>query len=241
MRLRDVGGRDPHLHAQVEGGARGLAGRLPAQLQDRLLEQLHVEVEPDRLDVAALLAAEQVAGAAQLEVEGGDAEAGAEVGELADRGEALARDLGEHGVGRDQEVGEGPPVGAAHPAAQLVELGEAVAVGAVHDQGVRARDVEAVLDDGGRHQHVRAPLHEGEHHALELRLRHLPVGDRDPRLRHQALHEARQGVDRLDPVVDEEDLALAAELLADGGRDHVGRELHDRGLDGEPVARAGSR
>ena len=137
------------------------AGRLALQLQDRLLEELHVEVEAHRLDVAALLAAQQVAGAAHLEVEGGDAEARAEVRELADGGEPLLRDLGEDGVRGHEEVGVGAAVGAADPAAELVELGEAVAVGAVHDEGVGARDVEAVLDDGGGHEHVGATLHEG--------------------------------------------------------------------------------
>ena len=44
-------------------------------------------VEADGFDVAALLAAEQVAGAADLEVERGDAEAAAEVAELANRGQ----------------------------------------------------------------------------------------------------------------------------------------------------------
>ena len=180
---------------------------------------------------------EQVAGAAQLEVERRDAEAGAEVGELADRRQALARDLGEHGVGRHQQVGVGPAVGAADAAAQLVELGQAVAVGAVDEQRVGARDVEAVLDDRGGDQHVGAPLDEGEHHSLELGLRHLAVGDDDPGLGHQALDHARQRVDRLDAVVDEEDLAAARQLVADRRGDHVGRELDDRGLDREPVAR----
>ena len=88
-----------------------------------------------------------------------------ELGELADGGQPLARDLGQHRVRRHQQVRVGAAVRAADAAAELVELGEAVAVGAVHDHGVGAGDVEAVLDDGGGHQHVRAALHEGEHGA----------------------------------------------------------------------------
>ena len=95
--------------------------------------------------------------------------------------------------GGHQEVRVGAAVRAADPAAELVELGQAVAVGAVHDQGVGARDVEAVLDDGGGHEHVGPALHEGEHGLLELGLRHLPVGHRHPRLGHQALHQVRPG------------------------------------------------
>ena len=112
--------------------------------------------------------------------------------------------------GGTQQVGVGAAVGAADAAAQLVELGEAVAVGAVDEEGVGARDVEAVLDDRGRDQHVGAALDEGEHRPLELGLGHLAVRHRDPRLGHQPLHQARQRVDRLDAVVHEEDLARRA-------------------------------
>ena len=54
-----------------------------------VLEQLHVHLEADGLDVPALLAAEQVAGAANLEVERRDAEAAAEIAELLDRRQPL--------------------------------------------------------------------------------------------------------------------------------------------------------
>ena len=79
------------------------------------------------------------------------------------------RDLGEDRVRRDEEVGVGPAVGAADPAAELVELGEAVAVGAVHEERVGPRDVEAVLDDRRRHEDVRPPLHEGQHRPSRAR------------------------------------------------------------------------
>ena len=160
---------------------------LALELPDRLLEQLHVHVEADRLDVAALLAAEQVAGAADLEVERRDAEAAAEIAELADRREPL-RATGESVVlRRDQQVGVGAPIGAADAAAQLVELRQAVAIGAVDDDRVRVRDVEAVLDDRRRQQDVELVRDEVDHHLLELVLAHLPVADADPRLRHEPL------------------------------------------------------
>ena len=59
----------------------------PAQLGHRLLEDLRVGLEADRGDRARLLAlAEQLAGAADLEVVRRDLEAGAELGEaLQDR------------------------------------------------------------------------------------------------------------------------------------------------------------
>ena len=61
---------------------------------------------------------------------------------------------------RDQQVGIGAAVRAAHAAAQLVELGEPEAVGAVDQNRVAQRDVEAVLDDGRGHQNVGFVMHE---------------------------------------------------------------------------------
>ena len=52
-------------------------------LAHRLVEHLHVELEAERRDVAGLLVAEQVAGAAQLEVAHRDLEAGAQLGVVA--------------------------------------------------------------------------------------------------------------------------------------------------------------
>src|SRR3546814_2886271 len=64
------------------------------------------------------------------------------------------------------------------PAAQLVQLGKAEHVGAVDDDGVGARDVEAGLHDVGRQQDVEATVGEGGHHVLQLGRRHAPVGER---------------------------------------------------------------
>src|SRR5262245_52394790 len=66
--------------------------RLAALLRDRLREQAAVEVVPDRRDVARLLLAEQVAGAADLQVADRDVEAGAEVREPFERAQPLQSD-----------------------------------------------------------------------------------------------------------------------------------------------------
>ncbi len=73
-------------------------------LADGLFEHGGVHLEADGFDVAGLLAAEHVACAAELEVEGGDLEAGAEVGEFFECGEAAAGNFGEFGLGWDQEI-----------------------------------------------------------------------------------------------------------------------------------------
>ena len=58
---------------------------LTRELGDGLAEHLDVELEPERGDVAGLLRAEQVAGAADLEVAHRDREAGAELGVVGER------------------------------------------------------------------------------------------------------------------------------------------------------------
>ena len=126
----------------------------------------------------------------------------------------------EDGVGRDQEVGVGAAVRAAHAAAELVELGEPVAVGPVDDEGVGARDVEAVLDDGGGHEDVGPALHEGEHRPSRARASGIwPWATATRASGTRRCTRCGQGVDGLDAVVDEVDLAVARQLLPDGGRD----------------------
>ena len=69
--------------------------------------------------------------------------------------------------GREQ-IGVGLVVRAAHPSAQLVQLGQAEFVRPIHDDGVGGGHVDARLDDGGAQQQV--------------------VGDLDACFRQQLLH-----------------------------------------------------
>ncbi len=238
---------DPALgQAQVEAepeldGCRRRRDRLAGQLVDRLLEQAAIGLVADRPQVAVLLGAEQVAGAADLEVAGGDPEAGAEVGELDDRRQACACLLGQGAFRRHQQEGEGEPVRAADPAAELVELGEAEAVRAVDDQGVGVGDVEAVLDDGRGEQDVGARLEEGVHRLLQLALVHLPVGDDDAGLGHELADQPGHGAHRGDPVVDEERLAAAGHLGEDRLAHHLAGGTAGRGSGRRGGRAAGSR
>ena len=175
--------------------------------------------KPDGFDVAALLAAEEVAGAANLEVERRDAEPAAEIAELADGREPLLRDRRQRVFRRHQQVRVRAAIGASDAPAQLIELRQPVAIGAIDDDGVGVRDVEAVLDDGRREQHVVLVRDEVDHHALELFFAHLPVGDGHARLGHEPRDQVAERVDRLDAVVDEVDLAAALHLGADRARD----------------------
>ena len=79
--------------------------------------------------------------------------------------------------------------------------------------------------------------HEVEHRFLELVFRHLAVADHHPRVGHEALQQVRHRIDRLDAVVDEEHLPAAGDLGANRAHQHRRVELHDVGLNREPVFR----
>ena len=185
--------------------------------------------------MARLLAAEDVPGAADLEVGQRDLEAGAELRRVEDRLEPLARLVAQPLAPPVEEVGVGPPARPADPAAELVELGQPERVGPVDDDRVRVRDVEARLDDRRADQDVGGALGERDHHLLERALGHLAVPDDDPGARQHLAELLGLGLDRLDPVVDEEHLPAAVELAQDRVADEPGRRLGDPGLDRQAV------
>ena len=71
--------RNGHIDAEVDRYARFIFHRFPAQLRNGALEHLRVKIEAQRVHVARLLAAEQIAGAAQFEIQRSNAKAGAQV------------------------------------------------------------------------------------------------------------------------------------------------------------------
>ncbi|MCH2884577.1 hypothetical protein K3V77_14750, partial [Listeria monocytogenes] len=77
----------------------------------------------DRLDLPALAVAEQLAGAADLQVVGGEDEAGAQALGVGDGLQAFLGVRGQLPARRCQQVGVGLVVAATDAAAQLVQLG----------------------------------------------------------------------------------------------------------------------
>ena len=226
---------DADFLSKVECGAAFRGKRFAFPLGDGALHHLAVHIEADGFDVAMLLAAEKIACAAKFQVERGDAEASAEVAEFLEGGEALARDRCKRGFRWDQQVRVGALIGAADAAAQLVELGEAEAIGAIDDDGVGARDVEAVFDNGGGEEDVRFAANEFQHHFFELVFAHLAVADHHASFRNEARDHGGEGVDGLDAIVDEENLSIARELFLDDALDERLAERGHGGLDGEAI------
>ena len=211
---RDVRGGDERVDARVDPDRPDRGAGLPGELGHGLVEHLDVELEAERRDVTRLLGAEQVAGAADLEVAHRDLEAGAELGVVGERRQArarLRRQLARVGV---EEVGVGGDVRAADPPADLVELAQPEGVGALDDQRVGLRDVDPGLDDRRRDEHVGVAGEERVHALLEVALAHLAVGDEEPQARAELAELLADLLDRLDAVVEVERLAAATRAPA---------------------------
>ena len=214
------------------------SGSWPARKRrDGASQELVVEREADGLDLAALTLAEQLAGAANLEVVRRQREARAELLERLDGLQAL-QGVGRQRVARRREqVRVRLMVRAADAAAQLVQLRQAQAIGAIDDDGVGRRDIDAALDDRRADQHVELAMVEIEHHLLELALRHLPMADAHFGLRQQLAQVFGHGLDVLDAIVDEIDLAAAADLAQHGFANLPVAPFADERFHGQPLGR----
>ena len=130
---------------------------------------------------------------------------------------------------------------AAHAAAELVQVGQAVVVGLVDEDRVGVGDVEPALDDRRGHQQVglagrrsrASPLPAASSSiwpwAMPMRASGTIAGSRSASV-----------LDVVDAVVDEEDLPAAVQLAQDGLADQLGVEAADAGLDRQAVVAAAS-
>ncbi len=132
-----------------------------------------------------LLAAEQVARSANLEVLHRNRHARAEFGVLRDRGQPVVGRLGERLLRRIKEVRVPALARPPDASAQLMQLREPEHVRPLDDQRVGIGDVQAGLDDRRADEDVVLLLPEADHDLLEGVLAHLPVRDGDARLGHQ--------------------------------------------------------
>ena len=159
-----------------------------------MFEKLTVEFEANGSDVAALFGAKQIARATDFEVAHGNLETAAERGILFDGGDAFA-DIGhETAVARQEQVGIGLVFVAAHATAQLVEVAQAEAVGAIYDDGIGIRDIEAAFDDGRGEEDIGFAIDESGHDFFEFVAIHLAMTDNDARLGNEAAQLDRKSV-----------------------------------------------
>src|ERR1017187_7426545 len=226
---------------------------LALEARDAFLEQVTVEVEADGGDVAALFRTEDVARAANLQVAHRDFEPAAEGRVLLDRADPFARALDEVYMARQKNVSVRLVFVAADAAAKLIQVAQPKTVGAVNNDGIGVRDIEAALNDGRTNQHVNLPFNKAMHDFLEFMLVHLAMADIDADFRFQ--QQVRQAfgdhIDALDAIVEEVNLAAAIEFALDGLFDEPFIVRRDDGfhrqavlrrrLDGAHIARAGQR
>ena len=106
-----------------------------------------------------------------------------------------------------------------HAPAQLIQITEAEPVGAVDDNGVGVRDIDAALDDGGGEQHIGFAVDEGGHHLLQFISFHLAVTHHDARLGHDALQFFLQRINGAHAVVQEKHLTAPVQFALNGAAD----------------------
>src|SRR5437899_1775604 len=125
------------------------------------------------------------------------------------------RCLGQRLLWRVEEVRVRALAPTANPTSQLVQLRQPESVRPLDDEGVGIGDVDAALDDGGANQYVELLLPEADDDVLERVLGHLAMRRLDPRLRHELAEPLGDAINRLDTVVDVEDLTFPKQFAAD--------------------------
>ncbi len=119
----------------------------------------------------------------------------------------------------------------------MIELRQAEHIGAMDDQRIGGRNVEAGFDDRGREQNVIFAVIESGHALFELGRRHLPMRDDIFRLRHILAQEGGGLFDILDARTDIKALAAAIALAQQSFAHEQRIERRDEGAHGEPIDR----
>ena len=112
-----------------------------------------------------------------------------------------------------------------------MQVAEAKHVGIEDDDGVRVGHVEAVFDDGGADEYVEARFHEAQNQFLHFVAVHLAVARGDAGVWNESLQQAGHFAEVLDAVVDDVNLAAAAEFVGDGVAQALFVEADEVGVD----------
>ncbi len=123
----------------------------------------------------------------------------------------------------------------ADAAAQLVQIGQAVLIGIVDEDGVGVGNVQAAFDDRRGQQDVELVLDEIEHHLFQLPFAHLAVADADARFGHDLLQSPGNFFDVVYAIVNEERLTVAVQFAHDGMANQILVEAYDLRFHGQPL------
>src|SRR5215204_804198 len=178
----------------------------------RLLQHLLIQLVTYLLDMPRLLVAEQIAGAANIEIVRGELEAGAQRVKRLQYLEAALGLRGNLSLCRQREQRIGAYLRPPYSPAQLIELRQPEAVGAMDDERVGGRNIEAGFNDGSREQQVVFAVIESRHDVVEGVRGHLPVRNGDAHLRHVLVEKFLSAGEVFDSRADVERLPTAIAL-----------------------------
>ena len=133
------------------------------------------------------------------------------------------------------QIGVAALLAATDAASELVQLTEAEHIGAMDQQRIDRRHVQAAFDDIGGQQNIVFAIAELGHHAFEFGRRQTAVRGDDAGFRHDFREAFCHAGHVLDSWHDAEDLAAAETFALDGFADHHRIERHDEGADGKTI------
>ncbi len=174
----DVVGGDEGGEVEVDLGVVYLGDLLSANLLQRFLQHLHVQIKADRVHLSRLLCPQQVAHTANLHIPHGKLEARPQLGKFLDGTQALTGSIGEFALAGIAEPRMCLDASPSDATPQLVKLGQAKLLGIFDDDRVHTGNIQPRLDDRGAEQQVCLVVAEGEHRGFQFCFGHLSVGDR---------------------------------------------------------------
>ena len=191
--------------------------------------------------MTGLFLAQQIPGAAQIQVVAGQAEPGAQRIQGLQYFQAFLRRLSRPRPGRQGEIGIGPALGAPDAATQLIQLREAKAVGAMHDQGIGGGNIQTRFIDRRGQQDIIGPVILGAHHVVSLARRHAAMRRDEFDFRHltaqvflrvRQIQNARADVKALSsPVMFAQDRFAGDHRVEGHDEGTHGQAIHGRGRD----------
>ena len=256
--MRHVGGREEEFEVGVDGAVahieclvaqnlrffrllcfESIGEFLCFQFQHRLFQNLLIGFVAQVGNKAALFGAQQIAGAANVEVLHSDLNAGAEVGKTLNGIEAAHRHGREGSFGRNREVAKRLAIAAPHPPAELVQVAQSIVLSIVDDNGVHIGHIHTAFNDGGGKEHIVVVIRESNDAFFQFFGVHLSVSHHHPCIRHQAVNHIFENRQLIDAAVHEKHLSVARQLKIDGLFHDVVVERFHRGEDRVAVGRRG--
>ena len=184
-----------------------------------------------------LLVAQQVAGAANIQIVRGQSKPGAQRIQRLHHGQSFLRRDRQPMVRRPGQIGVAALLAAPDPAAQLIQLPQPEHVGAIDHQRIHRRHVQPALDDIGGQQNIVFAVAELGHHPFQFGRRQPPMRLDGARLRHDLPQPVGHALQVLDPRHHAEHLPAAEPLALQRLADHHRIERHDERAHRQPIDR----